>query len=92
MPAVGKGVKLSHPDAEIIGKVIEEGWIKVEEVPKRLASTIKRLAMDENISLVDAETLLLARERKAKFWLMRRLFRILHEYLGLKHGTLRLYR
>ncbi|MEM2129306.1 MAG: hypothetical protein QXZ70_01775 [Candidatus Bathyarchaeia archaeon] len=35
--AVDEGIKLGHSDARIIGKAIEEGWIKVEEFPKRLA-------------------------------------------------------
>ena len=63
--AVDEGVKLGHSDAQIIGKAIE-GWIIVEEVPKRLASASKRLAEDENISMADAEVLLFAREKKAE--------------------------
>jgi predicted nucleic acid-binding protein len=61
--AYDEGVKLGHADAEVVGKAIEEGWIIVEEVSKRIASASKRLAQGENISRADAETLLLAREK-----------------------------
>jgi predicted nucleic acid-binding protein len=44
-----EGVKLGDSDAQIIGKAIEEGWIIVQDFPKRLASTSKRLAEDEGI-------------------------------------------
>ena len=66
LKAVDEGIRLDHSDAQIIGKAIEEGWVIVEDVPKNLASTIKRLAEDENISLADAEALLFARDRKAE--------------------------
>ncbi|MEM3678047.1 MAG: hypothetical protein QW176_07880 [Candidatus Bathyarchaeia archaeon] len=62
--AYDEGVELGHPDVQIIGEAIQEGCIKVEELPKRLASASKRLAADENISQADAETLLLAREKR----------------------------
>jgi predicted nucleic acid-binding protein len=64
--AYEEGVKLAHPDAQIIGKAMEEGWIIVEEIPKRLASASKRLAEGERISKADAETLLFAREKGAE--------------------------
>ena len=64
--AYGEGVKLGHPDAQVIGKAMEEGWIIVEEIPKSLASASKRLAEGEKISKTDAETLLFAREKGAE--------------------------
>ena len=64
--AYGEGVKLGHSDARIIGKVMEEGWLIVEEVPKGLASASRRLAEGEKISRADAETLLFAREKGAE--------------------------
>ncbi|MEM2917821.1 MAG: hypothetical protein QXN63_05680 [Candidatus Bathyarchaeia archaeon] len=82
--AVDEGFKLGHSDARIIGKAIEEGWIKVEEVPKRLASTIKRLATDENISLADAETLMLAREKGAEVLVDEKALSNLARMFGLK--------
>lgn len=50
----------------LLEKPLKKGWIKVEEVPKRLTSASKRLAEDENMSLADAETLLFAREKEAE--------------------------
>ncbi|MEM3699874.1 MAG: hypothetical protein QXL57_03290 [Candidatus Bathyarchaeia archaeon] len=82
--AVDEGIKLGHSDARIIGKAIEEGWIKVEEFPKRLAKASKRLALDENISLTDAETLLFARERKAQVLVDEKALSNLARMFGLK--------
>ncbi|MEM3356563.1 MAG: hypothetical protein QW166_01915 [Candidatus Bathyarchaeia archaeon] len=82
--AYDEGIKLGHSDARIIGKAIEERWIKVEEVPKRLASTIKRLATDENISLADAETLMLAREKGAEVLVDEKALSNLARMFGLK--------
>ena len=62
-----EGVRLGHPDAQIIGKAIEKKWIIFEDIPKKLASASKKLAEDENISKADAETPLFAKERKAEF-------------------------
>jgi predicted nucleic acid-binding protein len=82
--AVDEGVKLGHSDAQTIGKAIEEGWIIVEEVPKRLASAIKRLAEDENISMADAEVLLFAREKKAEVLVDEKALSNLARMFGLK--------
>ncbi|MEM2104826.1 MAG: hypothetical protein QW717_08090 [Candidatus Bathyarchaeia archaeon] len=79
-----EGVRLGHADAQIIGKAIEEGWIKVEEVPKRLASNIKRLATDENISRTDVETLMLAREKGAEVLVDEKALSNLARMFGLK--------
>jgi predicted nucleic acid-binding protein len=64
--AYGEGVRLGHPDAQIIGKAVEEGWIIVEEIPKSLVLACKRLAEGEKISEADAETLLFAGEKRAE--------------------------
>ena len=64
--AYSEGVKLGHPDAQIIGKAMEEGWIVVEEIPKSPASASKRLAEGERITKADAETILFAREKGAE--------------------------
>lgn len=82
--AYDEGVRLGHADAHLIGKAIEEGWIKVEEFPKRLASASKRLAEDENISLVDAETLLFAREKGAEVLVDEKALSNLARMFGLK--------
>jgi len=82
--AVDEGVKLGRADAQIIGKAIEEGWIIVEEVPNRLASAIKRLAEDENISRADAEVLLFAREKKAEVLVDEKALSNLARMFGLK--------
>jgi predicted nucleic acid-binding protein len=61
-----EGVRLGYADAQLVGKALHEGWIRVRALPKVLASASKRLAKGENISNPDAETLLLAREMKAE--------------------------
>jgi len=82
--AYDEGVRLGHVDAQIIGKAIEEGWIKFEDFPRRLAKASKRLAEDENMSLADAETLLFARERKAEVLVDEKALSNLARMFGLK--------
>jgi len=82
--AVDEGVKLGHPDAEIIRKAIKEGWIIVADVPKRLTSASKRLAEDENTSRADAETLLFAREKRAEVLVDEKVLSNLAWMFGLK--------
>lgn len=82
--AYDEGVRLGHADAQVIGKAIEEGWIKVEDFPKRLASASERLAMDENLSLADAETLLLARDKGAEVLVDEKALSNLARMFGLK--------
>jgi hypothetical protein len=86
--AYGEGVKLGHPDAQIIGKAIEEGWVIVEEIPKGLASASKRLAEGEKYLRQMLGRFGLQGRRERKFWLTRKHFRTLQECMGLKHGTL----
>ena len=64
--AVDEGVRLGYADAEVIGKAMRDGWIVMESVPGRLTKTSEKLAEGENISVADAETLLLAKEKKAE--------------------------
>ena len=82
--AVDEGIRLGHPDANIIEKAIGEGWITVEEFPKRLTSTSKKLAEEEKISTADAETLLLAREKKAEVLVDEKALSNLARMFGLK--------
>ncbi|MGQ9552458.1 MAG: hypothetical protein ACUVUE_08550 [Candidatus Bathycorpusculaceae bacterium] len=82
--AYDEGIKRAHADAQAIAKAIEEGWIIVEEFPKRLASASKRLAEDENISRTDAETLLFAREKNAEVLVDERALSNLARMFGLK--------
>jgi len=67
---VDEGLRLAHADASAIKEAMEEGWIVVEEVPEKLSSAAKRLAEGENLSQSDAETLLLARQRKVEIFLV----------------------
>ena len=82
--AYGEGVKLGHPDAQIIGKAMEEGWIIVEEIPESLASASRRLAEGEKISKADAETLLFAREKGAEVLVDEKALSNLARMYGLK--------
>ena len=63
---VDEGINHGFADAEIIGKTLQEGWITVHHVSEQLAESVKRLANGENISHPDAETLLLAKIKKAE--------------------------
>jgi len=81
---VDEGIKLGHPDANIIGKAMEEGWIVVEELPKHLTPTSKRLAEEEKISIADAETLLLAKEKKTEVLVDEKALSNLARMFGLK--------
>jgi predicted nucleic acid-binding protein len=82
--AYDEGVKLDHPDAQIIGKAIEEGWITVEDISKSLASASKRLAEGEKISRTDAETLLFAREKRGQVLVDEKALSNLARMFGLK--------
>ncbi len=67
---VDEGLRLGHADASVIKEAMEEGWIVMKEVPEKLSSAAKRLAEEENLSQSDAETLLLARQRKVEIFLV----------------------
>jgi predicted nucleic acid-binding protein len=61
-----EGIRLGCADAEAIGKALTGDWLRIEPVPERLAGSAAKLAEGENISIADAETLLLAVEKKAE--------------------------
>ncbi len=61
-----EGIRLCCPDAQVIGKALEVGWLVVETVPERLTKSAIKLVEGENISRADAETLLMAKEKKAE--------------------------
>ncbi|MEM2971240.1 MAG: hypothetical protein QW270_02290 [Candidatus Bathyarchaeia archaeon] len=82
--AYDEGIRLGYADAQVIGKAIEEGWLIVKEVPKRLTSACKRLAENEKISIADAETLLFAREKKAEVLVDEKALSNLARIFGLK--------
>ena len=64
--AVDEGVRLGYADAKVIGSALRDGWVVVESVPSRLAKSAEKLALGENVSMADAETLLLAKEKRAE--------------------------
>ncbi len=61
-----EGVRLGYADAETVGKALADGWLKVEPFPESLIESAVKLAEGEKISLPDAETLLLAVDKKAE--------------------------
>lgn len=60
-----EGLKLGCADAQLVGKALADGWLRVEAVSEHLANSALKLAEGENISKADAETLLLAVKKKA---------------------------
>ena len=82
--AYDEGIKLGHLDAQLIGTAIKEGWIIVEDIPRKVASASKRLAEGENISKADAETLLLAKEKSAEILVDEKALSDLARMYGLK--------
>ena len=63
--AYDEGVRLNRADADKIGKALKQRWIRVVFLPNRLTDRVENMARGENISNADAETLLLAQEKKA---------------------------
>ena len=82
--AVDEGVRLGYADAEAIGNALRDGWVVVESVPGRLAKTAEKLALGENISVADAETLLLAKEKKAELLVDEKIVSDLAKMYGLR--------
>lgn len=82
--AFNEGIRLSHADAQIIGKAIEQGWIIVKATPKSVISTGKKLAKGENISQTDAETILQAKENAAEILVDEKALSDLAKMFGLK--------
>jgi predicted nucleic acid-binding protein len=62
---VDEGIKHGFADPEIIDKGVQDGWIIVNHYPERLPESVEGLVIGENISHIDAETLLLAKNKKA---------------------------
>ncbi|MDO8124750.1 MAG: hypothetical protein Q6364_10270 [Candidatus Hermodarchaeota archaeon] len=67
---VDKGIKLGYEDALLVKEAIGEGWIIIQDITAKAASTAKKLAEGENVSTLDAEALLLAKEHEAKNFLV----------------------
>jgi len=82
--AFDEGIRLGHVDAQVVGKAIEERWIIVEGVPKRVTLAAKRLAQGENISRNDAETLLLAKEKTTEILVDEKALSDLAKMYGIK--------
>jgi predicted nucleic acid-binding protein len=82
--AVDEGLRLGYSDAEIIRKALSDRWIIVTSLPNVLAKTAPKLAEDENISLADAETLLLAKEKKAELLVDEKIVADLAKMFGLR--------
>ena len=64
---VDQGIKRNCPDADIVGLALNDGWLKVEPLPKKLQATAQKIVRGEGISFADAEIVLLAEEKKALF-------------------------
>lgn len=64
--AFDEGLRLECADAKLIGEALHDGWLVVASIPNHLMKTAMRLAEGENISLTDAETVLLAKEKQAE--------------------------
>ena len=82
--AVDEGVRLRYADAEVIGSALRDGWIVMESVSSRLAKTVEKLALGENVSVADAETLLLAKEKKAELLVDEKIVSDLAKMYGLR--------
>jgi len=81
---VDEGVRFSHMDALAVKKAIDEGWIIVKSIPGATVLVAKRLAKGENLSLADAETLLLAKEKGAEILVDEKPLSDLAKMYGLK--------
>ena len=82
--AVDEGVRFGYADAEVIGGALRDGWIVVESVPSRLVKTAEKLALGENVSVADAETLLLAKEKRAELLVDEKIVSDLAKMYGLR--------
>ena len=84
MEVFDQGVRRGFADAEAVGKALVDGWLKVEAFPARLAKSAAEISEGENISLADAESLLLARKYKADFLVDDKVVLHLAKMYGLK--------
>ncbi len=64
---VDEGIRRKCPDAEIVGKAFQDGWLKVETLPALTNKQAEKLADGEGISNADAQVILLAEKKKALF-------------------------
>ena len=64
---VDEGIRRGCPDAEVVGKAFEDGWIKVEALPERALKQAEKLADGEGISIADAQVIILSEKKKALF-------------------------
>lgn len=62
-----EGILRKCPDAEIVGKAFQDGWLKVETLSTLTNKQAEKLAEGEGISNADAQVILLANEKKALF-------------------------
>ena len=79
-----EGLRLGCVDAQVVGEALADGWLRVEPVSERLVGSALKLAEGENISRADAETLLLAVEKKAALLVDERLLSDLAKMYRLK--------
>ena len=79
-----EGIELGHADAKAIGKALADGWLKTAFFPQSLARSAAKLEKAENISQTDAETLLLAVDKKAVLLVDEKLLANLAKMYGLK--------
>jgi len=82
--AVDEGIRLGYADAQLIMEAIGEGWIMVRDLPKSAVSVAKKLMRDENLSRADAETLVLAKQRRAQIIVDEKILSDLAKMFGLK--------
>ncbi len=64
---VDEGIRRKCPDAEVVGKAFQDGWLKVETLSALALKRAEKLAEGEGISFADAEVILLSEKKKALF-------------------------
>jgi len=64
---VDEGIRRKCPDAEIVGKAFQDGWLKIETLSALTLKQAAKLSDGEGISPADAEIILLAVKKKALF-------------------------
>lgn len=79
-----EGIRIGCADAEAVGKALADGWLAVEVFPERLVKSAGKLAEGENISRADAQTLLLAKAKKAELLVDDKVVSDLAKMYGLK--------
>ena len=82
--AVDEGIRFGHVDAGLIMRGVQEGWVVVEDLPKSAVSVVRKLARDENLSLADAKTLILAKQTQAQIIVDEKILSDLARMFGLQ--------